>query len=492
MIDGLAVEIFGEIALIRVYNTLKGEKEDFIPQKDNEVRMYVCGPTVYDLSHIGHARSAVAFDVIYRYLKYRGYKVVYVRNYTDVDDKIIKKANEQGASPKEIADRYIKAFDEDMDALGVSLPDFRPKVTETMDEIIKFVQTLMDKGYAYVVDGDVYYSVRKFDKYGDLSKKNIEELEAGARVEVDERKKDPLDFALWKASKENEPWWESPWGKGRPGWHIECSAMNRKLLGETLDIHGGGKDLIFPHHENEMAQSEAATGKPFVRYWMHNGFVNINQEKMSKSLGNILTIKDALKNYSAEAIRLFLLSSHYRSPIDYSPDVLHDAEASLDRFYTTKERMEKEWPDVISKKTDKKKKEERLKPLFDAMDDDFNTALAIGHIFNEVNNANRMMDEAKKSGVGEEFKTVLLLVKAVFDEMGSVLGVFHKSPKEYFNEKKRYIKISEDEVKMLIDERNSARKSKNWKRADEIRKELEDKDVILEDKSGETIWKVKR
>ena len=251
--------------MIRIYNTLKGEKEDFIPQKNNEVRMYVCGPTVYDLSHIGHARSAVAFDGIYRYLKYRGYKVIYVRNYTDVDDKIIKKANEQGASPKEIADRYIKAFDEDMDALGVSLPDFRPKVTETMDEIIRFVQTLIDKGYAYVVDGDVYYSVRKFEKYGALSKKNIEELEAGARVEVDERKKDPLDFALWKASKENEPWWESPWGKGRPGWHIECSAMNRRLLGDTLDIHGGGKDLIFPHHENEMAQSEAATGKAFCQ-----------------------------------------------------------------------------------------------------------------------------------------------------------------------------------------------------------------------------------
>ena len=477
--------------MIRVYNTLKGEKEDFIPQKNNEVKMYVCGPTVYDLSHIGHARSAVAFDVIYRYLKYRGYKVVYVRNYTDVDDKIIKKANEEGASPKEIADRYIKAFDEDMDALGVSLPDFRPKVTETMDEIIRFVQTLIDKGYAYAVDGDVYYSVRKFDKYGALSKKNIEELEAGARVEVDERKKDPLDFALWKASKENEPWWESPWGKGRPGWHIECSAMNKKLLGETLDIHGGGKDLIFPHHENEMAQSESATGKPFVRYWMHNGFVNINQEKMSKSLGNILTIKDALKNYSAEAVRLFLLSSHYRSPIDYSPDVLHDAEASLDRFYTTKERMEKEWPE-IKKKADKKEKESLLQLFIDAMDDDFNTALAIGHVFQELHKANRLMDEAGETGKSTSLTHYLPPLFEFFKEAGSVLGIFNKQPEEYFDAKKRNLKISEDEVKKLIDERNAARKNKNWARADAIRKELEDKGVILEDRAGETIWKVKR
>jgi cysteinyl-tRNA synthetase len=454
--------------------------------------MYVCGPTVYDLSHIGHARSAVAFDVIYRYLKYSGYKVIYVRNYTDVDDKIIKKANEQGASPKEIADRYIKAFDEDMDALGVSLPDFRPKVTETMDEIIRFVQTLIDKGYAYVVDGDVYYSVRKFDKYGALSKKNIEELEAGARVEVDERKKDPLDFALWKASKENEPWWESPWGKGRPGWHIECSAMNRKLLGDTLDIHGGGKDLIFPHHENEMAQSEAASGKPFVRYWMHNGFVNINQEKMSKSLGNILTIKDALKNYSAEAIRLFLLSSHYRSPIDYSPDVLHDAEASLDRFYTTKERMEKEWPEIVKKKADKNEKGRLLQPFIDAMDDDFNTASAVGHIFQELHKANRRMDEAGETGNSSDLIPYLPALYELFKEAGSVLGVFNKPLEDYFDAKKKYIKISEDEIKRLINERNSARKSKNWKRADEIRKELEDKDVILEDKADGTIWKVKR
>lgn len=478
--------------MIRIYNTLKGEKEDFVPQKNNEVRMYVCGPTVYDLSHIGHARSAVAFDVIYRYLKYRGYKVIYVRNYTDVDDKIIKKANEEGVSSKEIAERYIKAFDEDMDALGISLPDFRPKVTETMDEIIRFIQTLIDKGFAYVVDGDVYYSVRKFEKYGALSKKNIEELEAGARVEVDERKKDPLDFALWKASKENEPWWESPWGKGRPGWHIECSAMNKKLLGETLDIHGGGKDLIFPHHENEMAQSEAASGKPFVRYWMHNGFVNINQEKMSKSLGNILAIKDALKNYSAEAIRLFLLSSHYRSPIDYSPDVLHEAETSLDRFYTTKERMEKEWPEIVKKKADKNEKERLLQPFIDAMDDDFNTASAIGHIFQELHKANRRMDEAGETGNSSGLIPYLPALYELFKEAGSVLGVFNKLLEDYFDAKKKYIKISEDEIKKLIDERNSARKSKNWARADEVRKEMESKGVVLEDRAEGTIWKVKR
>ncbi|MFZ3090761.1 MAG: cysteine--tRNA ligase [Nitrospirota bacterium] len=477
---------------MRVYNTFKGEKEDFIPQKNNEVKMYVCGPTVYDLSHIGHARSAVAFDVIYRYLKYRGYKVTYVRNYTDVDDKIIKKAVKEGAAAHEIAERYIKAFDEDMDALDVSLPDFRPKVTETMPEIIRFVQSLIDKGIAYVVDGDVYYSVRKFDEYGRLSGKKIEELEAGARVEIDERKNDPLDFALWKASKEGEPWWNSPWGKGRPGWHIECSAMSQKFLGGTLDIHGGGKDLIFPHHENEIAQSEGATGRPFVRYWLHNGFVNINKEKMSKSLGNILSIRDALNNYPSEAIRLFLLSSHYRSPIDYSPDVLSDAEASLDRFYATLQRMEKEWPEIIKKKADKKEKERLLQPVMDAMDDDFNTALAIGHIFNEVHRVNRLMDEAGESGNSSGLIPFLPAVKEAFKEIGSVLGVFNKTTEMYFNEKKKHLSISEDEIKKSIEERNKARRTKEWARADQIRRDLEEKGIILEDRPDGTIWKVKR
>ncbi|MBI5181490.1 MAG: cysteine--tRNA ligase [Nitrospirae bacterium] len=477
---------------MRIYNTLKGEKEDFIPLRDKEVKMYVCGPTVYDLSHIGHARSAVAFDVVCRYLKYRGYKVVYVRNYTDVDDKIIKKANEEGVSSEVIAEGYIKAFDEDMDALDVSLPDFRPKVTETMPEIIRFVQTLIDKGIAYVVDGDVYYSVRRFEGYGKLSGKKIEELEAGARVEVDERKNDPLDFALWKASKEGEPWWDSPWGKGRPGWHIECSAMSQKFLGGTLDIHGGGKDLIFPHHENEMAQSEAATGRLFVRYWMHNGFVNINQEKMSKSIGNILSIRDALKNCSAEAVRLFLLSSHYRSPIDYSPDALSDAETSLGRFYTTLQRMEKEWPEIIKKKADKKEKERLLQPVIDAMDDDFNTALAIGHIFNEGHSANRLMDEAGESGNSSGLILFLPAVKEAFKEIGSVLGVFNKTTEIYFNEKKKHLSIPEDEIRGLIEERNKARRTKEWARADQIRRDLEEKGIVLEDRSDGTIWKVKR
>ncbi len=476
---------------LRIYNSLTRQKEEFRPLKDSEVTMYVCGPTVYDLSHIGHARSAVAFDVIRRYLRYKGFNVKYTRNYTDIDDKIINRANKDGVNWKEIAERYIKAFDEDMAALDVKLPDERPKATETISEIIDFIKTLIDKGFAYVIDGDVYYSVRKFKGYGNLSGKNIEELEAGARVEVDERKKDPLDFALWKGSKPGEPWWDSPWGKGRPGWHVECSAMSRKFLGETIDIHGGGKDLIFPHHENEIAQSEAATGMPFVRYWLHNGFVNIEKVKMSKSLGNILTIRDALKNYSAEAIRLFLLSSHYRSPIDYSPEVLMDAESELDRFYTTLKRMEEDWPDVAKGAVDEKMKGARIESFINALDDDFNTAAAIGFIFREVNEANRLMDDAKKSGAGKEVQEILPIIRAIFKEMGAILGVFNRMPNEYFQEKKSRSLVPAEEIERLIAQRAEARKNRDFKKADEIRKELEGKGIFLEDTPKGTIWRVK-
>ena len=474
---------------LKVYNSLTRQKEEFKPQKGNEVTMYVCGPTVYDLSHIGHARSAVAFDVIYRYLKYRGYDVKYTRNYTDIDDKIINRANKDAVPWNEISERYITAFDEDMAALGVELPTFRPKATATIKEMLNVIQTLINKGFAYVLDGDVYYSVRKFKEYGKLSGKNIEELEAGARVEVDERKEDPLDFALWKASKPGEPWWESPWGKGRPGWHIECSAMSQKFLGETIDIHGGGKDLIFPHHENEIAQSEGATGRPFVRYWIHNGFVNIEKEKMSKSLGNILTIRDALGDYSAEVIRLFLLSSHYRSPIDYSEESLRDAETALDRFYKTVERIESNWPDIKNAPLDKNRGSLQL--FIDAMDDDFNTAYTIGRIFDEVNNANRLMDDAIKSGVDRKLKEVLPVIMAIFREMGKILGVFNKTTEEYFQEKKMYLNIPPEEIDKIIATRTEARKNKDFKKADEIRKSLEEKGILLEDTAKGTIWRVK-
>ena len=474
---------------LKVYNSLTRQKEEFKPQKGNEVTMYVCGPTVYDLSHIGHARSAVAFDVIYRYLKYRGYDVKYTRNYTDIDDKIINRANKDAVPWNEISERYITAFDEDMAALGVELPTFRPKATATIKEMLNVIQTLINKGFAYVLDGDVYYSVRKFKDYGKLSGKNIEELEAGARVEVDERKEDPLDFALWKASKPGEPWWESPWGKGRPGWHIECSAMSQKFLGETIDIHGGGKDLIFPHHENEIAQSEGATGRPFVRYWIHNGFVNIEKEKMSKSLGNILTIRDAWGDSSAEVIRLFLLSSHYRSPIDYSEESLRDAETALDRFYKTVERIESNWPDIKNAPLDKNRGSLQL--FIDAMDDDFNTAYTIGRIFDEVNNANRLMDDAIKSGVDRKLKEVLPVIMAIFREMGKILGVFNKTTEEYFQEKKMYLNIPPEEIDKIIATRTEARKNKDFKKADEIRKSLEEKGILLEDTAKGTIWRVK-
>ena len=453
--------------------------------------MYVCGPTVYDLSHIGHARSAVAFDVIYRYLKYRDFHVKYTRNYTDIDDKIINRANKDGVGWIEIAEKYIKAFDEDMAGLGVKLPDFRPKATETIKEMIGVIQTLIDKGFAYVLDGDVYYSVRKFKDYGKLSGKNIEELEAGARVDVDERKQDPLDFALWKKSKPGEPWWDSPWGKGRPGWHIECSAMSQKFLGETIDIHGGGKDLIFPHHENEIAQSEAATGRPFVRFWLHNGFVNIEKEKMSKSLGNILTIRDVLKNYSFEAVRLFLLSSHYRSPMGYSPDALREAEVALERYYRTLDRMEKDWPDVVNAEVNKEQKKQALQSFINAMDDDFNTAYAVGFVFEEANRANRLMDSAKMTGVDKEFHEVLPVIRAVFKEAGRILGVFHRKPEEYFGEKKAHIQISEEEIAHLVQKRGEAKKKKDFRKADDIRNELDKKGIVLEDTPKGTVWRIK-
>ncbi|MBI5235939.1 MAG: cysteine--tRNA ligase [Deltaproteobacteria bacterium] len=468
---------------IRLYNSLTGKKEEFVPKDPANVTMYACGPTVYAMSHIGHARSAVSFDVISRYLRYSGFRLTYARNYTDVDDKIINRANEEDVSCDELAERYIKAFDEDMASLGVLLPDARPRATQTIGRIIALTSALIEKGFAYASGADVFYSVRKKKDYGKLSGKNIDELEAGARVDVNEAKADPLDFALWKGSKPGEPAWNSPWGMGRPGWHIECSAMCMDRLGETIDIHGGGRDLIFPHHENEIAQSEAYTGKtPFARYWLHNGFVNIAKEKMSKSLGNILNIRDALTGHTPEAIRLFLLSSHYRSPIDYTQESLKDAENAVDRLYKTIERVDRECPEANGKEH---RDEQWFAPIIEAMDDDFNTAMVIGLLFKEVSLANRLLDEGGRDNA-QELSRILSLIK----EASGFLGVFDKAPEDYYKLRRAVIglKISPDEIERLISERNEARKTKDFKRADEIRRGLLEQGVVLEDAPDGTKW----
>jgi len=489
---------------LRVYNTMTGKKEEFIPLHDKRVGMYACGVTVYDLCHIGHARSAIVFDAICRYLKYRGYEVTFVRNFTDIDDKIIKRANEQGVDYKAIAEKYIDEFNVDMGKFGLDKPTFEPKATEHISEMIQLISTLIEKGHAYQSGGDVFFSVERFNEYGKLSKRNLEEMQAGARVGIDEKKENPLDFALWKASKLGEPFWESPWGKGRPGWHIECSVMSQKYLGETLDIHGGGKDLVFPHHENEIAQSEAATGKPFARYWIHNGFVNINKEKMSKSLGNILTLKEIFKDWRPEAIRLFLLSSHYRSPVDFSFDALSEVKSALDRFYVTLEAIQKELkgpPSSSQKKIessaieDSRRILESFRAQFEeAMDDDFNTAQALGYFFDLQRHLNSLLDISKKQRT-EEILAMLKEGFEYFTRFGSVFGLFQEDPKNYLDEQRkeglRRLNLAEGEILRLIDERNQARKGKNWKRADEIRNDLLSKGIVLEDTPVETLWKIK-
>ena len=476
---------------ITVYNSLTREKEDFRPLNEGHVNMYVCGPTVYALSHIGHARSAVAFDVIFRYLSYSGYDVNYTRNYTDIDDKIIKRANDEGRSSTEVAEENIREFDIDMEGLGVLLPTNRPKATETIPEIVDFISTLIEKGAAYESGGDVFFSVRSFKGYGKLSGKNIDELESGARVDINEQKEDPLDFALWKSSKPGEPSWDSPWGGGRPGWHIECSAMCLAGLGETIDIHGGGKDLIFPHHENEIAQSESATGKEYVKYWMHNGFVNIDKEKMSKSIGNIIGIRDVLGGNSTDGVRLFLLSSHYRSPIDFTENSLTESEAQAERYYTTVARMEKDFSEVIEGPINEKGLEERLRPILDAMNDDFNTAGAIGHLFKDVSEANRLMDEAGRGGVSDDLRYELPIISKVFKTATDFLGTLNLSPEEYFDIIKKKSGIDSEYVERLIEERLEARAEKNFDRADEIRGELTDMGVIIKDSPGGTEWRAK-
>jgi cysteinyl-tRNA synthetase len=491
--------------MIKLYNTLTGKKEEFVPLHPGKVTMYACGVTVYDYSHLGHARGAVAFDLIQRYFRRRGFDVKYVRNFTDVDDKIINRAKEEGTTPAEVAQKYIDAYQEDMKRLGVGRADVEPKATEHIKEMLEVIKGLLDKGHAYVVDGDVYFRVASFGAYGKLSKRNLDDLKAGARVEVDERKADPLDFALWKASKPGEPSWDSPWGPGRPGWHIECSAMGFKHLGETFDIHAGGKDLIFPHHENEIAQSEGYSGKPFVHYWLHNGFVNINAEKMSKSLGNFFTIRDILDQYDAEVVRLFLLSTHYRSPIDFSDLNLKDARAGLDRFYTMKEGIRNYLagkkppsarPEEVIEASDRPLYEKSLnlpKAFEEAMDDDFNTAFAIGLVYDLVRFVNKFLaDIAQK----REDAAYLVLTAAAdaFNNVGQTLGLFTRDPEEWFKESRladSKVTLSVERIEELIHLRNQARERKEWAEADRVRQILDDGGVALFDRADGTVWKPK-
>ena len=494
--------------MLKIYNTLTGRKEEFVPLVDKEVRMYACGVTVYDHSHLGHARGAVVFDVVRNYLRKKGYKVKYVRNFTDVDDKIIKRAAELGMAWNEVAEKYTIEYIKDMELLGVSRPDVEPKATEYIESIKRLVGRLIDTGYAYEAGGDVFFSVRKFNGYGKLSKKTIDELESGSRVDVNELKQDPLDFVLWKASKPGEPAWDSPWGPGRPGWHIECSAMSMDLLGETFDIHAGGMDLQFPHHENEIAQAEAATGKPFVRYWMHNGFVNVNREKMSKSLGNFFTIKEILAAYEPEAIRFFLLSTHYRNPIDFSDQSLKDAKTAVDRVYSMLESLN----DALKDYGPKAYVESVLSPVAlelhkkvgafkvkieEAMDDDFNTASAIGDIFELVREVNRATSDKALLTEVPHIKDILSGARDALAGASGVLNLFTKEPGAWFRERKNLTEqaagtsLEPAAIDTLIVERNRARAAKDWKKADEVRDTLLKAGIELLDGSEGTKWRIK-
>ncbi len=459
--------------MLKIYNTYTNQKEEFKPLVPNEVRMYVCGMTVYDLCHLGHARVLVVFDMVTRYLKSQGYEVTYVRNVTDIDDKIIARANEKSESFTDLTNRYIKAMHQDSEALGVLPPDEEPRATASMDDIIAMIVTLIDKGYAYAVDdGDVYYDVSKFEAYGKLSGKILEDLRSGERVAVDENKDDPLDFVLWKAAKPNEPFWPSPWGDGRPGWHIECSAMSTCCLGNTFDIHGGGQDLQFPHHENEIAQSEAATGEKFVNLWMHNGFVRIDDEKMSKSLGNFFTIREILERYRAEDIRYFILASHYRSPLNYSDSMLDSAGAALSRLYTALRDV-----DATAMNSDSL---DYVRRFEEAMNEDFNTAEAVSILFDLANQINKVKasDAPKASALAATLK-----------HLGGILGLLQDDPLNYLKSGGSNEGLSDDEIDALIDQRALAKANKNWSEADRIRDELKAQGIELEDGGGATSWR---
>lgn len=461
---------------MKIFNTMTRRKEEFVPLDKNEVKIYACGPTVYNYIHIGNARPLCVFDVLRRYLEYRGYNVRFVQNFTDVDDKIIKRANEEGLSFEEVSKKYIKEFWTDAHGLNFKDATVHPKATENIDEIINIIKTLEEKGYAYAVDGDVYYRTLKFKDYGKLSHQPIEDLQSGARIAIGEKKENPLDFALWKAAKEGEPYWDSPWGKGRPGWHIECSAMNKRYLGDSIDIHCGGKDLVFPHHENEIAQSEAANDAPFAKYWMHNGYINVDNVKMSKSLGNFKTVREIANVYGYEVIRYFLISSHYRSPINYSIDIIEQCQSALDRLYTCRESLEFAIKNAKSDIDDDEKilkliasaKDEFIK----AMDDDLNTADGIAAVFNLVSTINTEIINKEVS------LNVCKKAAEMFDELTGVLGLL-------YNRKSNDI---DDDIEKLIEQRQTARANKDWATADKIRDELKAKGIILKDTPQGVTW----
>ncbi|HSN16670.1 MAG TPA: cysteine--tRNA ligase [Gammaproteobacteria bacterium] len=461
--------------MLEIYNSLTRRKETFRPIRDKEVRMYVCGLTVYDHMHIGHARMLVAFDMVARWLRASGYKLTYVRNITDIDDKIIKRATENGESVQALTERFIGFVHEDERALRVLPPDIEPKATHSIEAMIAMIGRLMDKGLAYQgSDGDVFYAVGKFPPYGQLSGKRLEDLRAGERVEVDSAKKDPLDFVLWKSAKPGEPSWPSPWGDGRPGWHIECSAMSTVALGDTFDIHGGGMDLAFPHHENEIAQSEGATGKHFVNLWMHNGFVNVDDEKMSKSLGNFFTVRDVLKLYPAEVIRYFIVSSHYRSPLNYSDAQLDQARAALGRLYIALRRMP-----AATAPSDS----EYRRRFAAAMDDDFNTPIAMSVLFDLAREVNTLRDTKPADAPA---------LAALLKELGSVLGLLESDPDGYLQGGADADEgMSAAEVEKLIAARKAARANKDWKEADRLRAELDAAGIVIEDGAGGTTWRRK-
>ena len=455
---------------MKIYNTLTRKKEEFVPIEEGTAKIYVCGPTVYNYFHIGNARPFVVFDTLRKYLQYRGYKVKFVQNFTDVDDKIINRAREENLTAKEVSEKYIEEYYKDAAALNVTKADVHPRVSEHIPEIIEFVQTLIDKGYAYEVNGDVYFSTRKFNGYGKLSGQNIEDLESGARIAVGEIKEDPLDFALWKAQKEeDEIAWDCPWGKGRPGWHIECSAMSKKHLGDTIDIHAGGQDLQFPHHENEIAQSECCNGVPFANYWMHNGYITIDNEKMSKSKGNFFTVRDILKEYDGEVMRFFLLSGHYRNPINFSDSLMEQAKAGLGRMRNAKETLKHLIANGNGEMTDAEKEalagyDKYRQEFIAAMDDDLNTADAISAIFELIT----VINTAVRDGASREFAEKSL---DTLMELASIVGLLQQDAD----------KAVDDDIQALVDERQEARKAKNFARADEIRDMLKARGITLKD-----------
>ncbi len=486
---------------IRIHNTLSGKKETLQTLEPGHVKLYVCGITSYDYCHIGHARSALAFDMIVNYLRYRGYKVTYVRNFTDIDDKIIARAAEQKTTPEELAARFINEFYVDMDRLGIGRPDIEPKATEHIPEMIALIEELVGTGKAYPAGGDVYYIVDSFPAYGKLSKRNLEDMQAGARISINEQKRNPLDFVLWKGSKPGEPTWQSPWGPGRPGWHIECSAMSRKYLGETFDIHGGGQDLIFPHHENEIAQSEGAHGKPFANQWIHHGFVTIRDEKMSKSLGNFLTIRDILSQYHPEVLRFFIFSTHYRNPLDFSESAMQDATAGLDRLYECVAAVDRldtgkglaDAASVLSEK-DRQLLESMESRFQQAMDNDFNTAQAQGVFFDTVKTINRIcgMLPAAPAAVDLDFlKDTSLTLRKLAD----IMGILREDAETYLAAGKNKMIAESDldvaAIEALIAERNQCRAAKNWARSDEIRNLLLARNIELKDGPNGTTWSVK-